>query len=66
VVEVLEAVHLRLAYRLFVVVIAVDSRWLQQSLRAHHRDLLAGERGGAATPLDHLEKIVQLPYSWRG
>jgi YD repeat-containing protein len=62
VVEVLEAVHLLLAYRLFVVVIAVDSRWLQQSLRAHYRDLLAGERGGAATPLDYLEKIVQLPY----
>ncbi|HSK54683.1 MAG TPA: P-loop NTPase fold protein [Jiangellales bacterium] len=62
VVEVLEAVHLLLAYRLFVVVIAVDSRWLQQSLRAHYRDLLAGERGRAATPLDYLEKIVQLPY----
>ena len=62
VVEVLEAVHLLLAYRLFVVVIAVDSPWLQQSLRAHYRDLLAGERGGAATPLDYLEKIVQLPY----
>ena len=62
VVEVLEAVHLLLAYRLFVVVIAVDSRWLQQSLRAHYRDLLVGERGGAATPLDYLEKIVQLPY----
>lgn len=62
VVEVLEAVHLLLAYRLFVVVLAVDSRWLQQSLRAHYRDLLAGERAGAATPLDYLEKIVQLPY----
>jgi hypothetical protein len=61
VVEVLEAVHLLLAFRLFVVVLAVDSRWLQQSLRAHYQGLLGGEDDGAAAPLDYVEKIVQLP-----
>ncbi len=35
VVEVLQAVHLLLAFRLFVVVVAVDPRWLVHSLRVH-------------------------------
>ena len=36
VVEVLQAVHLLLAFKLFVVVVGVDSRWLQRSLEAHY------------------------------
>jgi hypothetical protein len=46
VVEVLEAVHLLLALELFVVVIAVDARWLLQSLRLHYSELLAGSLDG--------------------
>lgn len=42
VVEVLEAVHLLLAFPLFAVVVAVDSRWLRQSLHDHYPRLLAG------------------------
>ena len=39
VVEVLEAVHLLLAGKLFVVVVAVDPRWLLRSVSTHYRDL---------------------------
>lgn len=39
VVEVLEAIHLLLAVRLFVVVVAVDPRWLLRSLSSHYREL---------------------------
>lgn len=58
VVDVLQAVHLLLAYPLFVVVVGVDSRWLLQSLAAHYTEL-----GSAATPQHYLEKIFQIPYS---
>jgi hypothetical protein len=41
VVEVLAAVHLMLALPLFVVVVAVDPRWLLSCLAHHYRDLFA-------------------------
>jgi hypothetical protein len=63
VVEVLEAVHLLLAFELFVVVVAVDSRWLSVALTD---ELPALDRSRAegqwATPQDYLEKIFQLPF----
>lgn len=69
VIQVLQAVHLLLAFPLFVVVVAVDARWLTQSLRAHYRELLHGSdhRGAedgleSATPSDYLEKIFQIPF----
>jgi hypothetical protein len=58
VVTVLEAVHLLFDFEMFVVVIAVDTRWLDQSLRIRYRQLL-GESG--AVPSDYLEKIIQIP-----
>jgi hypothetical protein len=62
VVEVLEAVHLLLALKLFVVVIGVDPRWLLQSLDAHYSEVLGSEAGvGRATPEDYLEKIINIP-----
>jgi hypothetical protein len=61
VVKVLQAVHLLLAFRLFVVVVAVDSRWLESSLRDHYRQLA----GADATPEDYLEKIFQVPFQIR-
>jgi len=72
VVEVLQAVHLLLAFDLFVVVVAVDPRWLERSLeRSYHRLLLppaaaASPRvspSGAATARDYLEKIFQVPFT---
>lgn len=80
VVEVLQAVHLLLAYPLFVVVVGVDSRWLLHSLSSHFKQFddhvakLAQEQeqegdDGAehwtATPQHYLEKIFQIPYALR-
>jgi KAP family P-loop domain len=53
VVEVLQAVHLLLAFPLFVVVVGVDPRWLVRSLSRHHTALLdseVGESPGAVAP----------------
>ncbi len=72
VVEVLEAIHLLLAVRLFVVVVAVDPRWLLQALTSHYRGLLrdSDERASSdedelwrSTPLHYLEKIFQVPFT---
>jgi hypothetical protein len=73
VIEVLQAVHLLLAFPLFVVVVAVDSRWLAHSLAKHYPALatsvrsvanpsLNGADGDHATPSDYLEKIFQVPF----
>jgi hypothetical protein len=59
VVTVLEAVHLLFSFEMFVVLIAVDTRWLEQSLRIKYRQLLG--RSATATPRDYLEKIIQVP-----
>ncbi len=77
VVDVLQAVHLLLAYPLFAVVVGVDQRSLRQSLRTRFSGLLYDDRpvnraheavaiGGddnerPATPLDYLEKIFHVP-----
>ena len=76
VVEVLECVHLLLAFRLFVVVVAVDPRWLRRCLEKHYPELLTtyetiepddkeNRLRRASTPQDYLEKIFQLPFYLR-
>ena len=72
VMEVLQAVHLLLAYPLFVVVVGVDPRWLLHSLSETYQ---AFQSGGArfstrpdlwrTTPQNYLEKIFQIPFSLR-
>ncbi len=63
VVEVLQAVHLLLAFELFVVVVAVDSRWLSHALTKHFEALVVDRANGQeATPDDYLEKIFQIPF----
>ena len=70
VVEVLEAVHLLLAFDLFVVVVGVDPGWLARSLEVERAALAAplvpgaidGERGWSGTALTYLEKIFQIPF----
>ena len=75
VVAVLQAVHLLLAFPLFVVVVAVDPRWLLHSLRVES-NVLGGDQQGfeedeedglgwEATPLNYLEKIFQIPFALR-
>ncbi|MFC6160203.1 P-loop NTPase fold protein [Kribbella jiaozuonensis] len=68
VLEVLEAVHLLLALELFVVVVGVDPRWLERSLRHQYRELVTtGEPGTdpylRAMPIEYLEKIFQIPLT---
>lgn len=79
VVEVLEAIHLLLFFKLFVVVVAVDPRWLRQSLAQHFPATLhessvrdsSDDRIGMSlhstysTPQDYLEKIFQIPFALR-
>ena len=64
VVDVLQAVHLLLGIPdLFVVVVAVDSRWLMRSLANHYDRLLETKDSiRQSTPLDYLGKIFQIPY----
>lgn len=67
VVDVLQAVHLLLAFELFAVVVAVDARWLERSLYRRYLDgdgtMTDDEReAGDFSPQNYLEKIFQLPY----
>lgn len=56
VVQMLEATHLLLALDLFVVVVAVDSRWLTRALQIHYKELLsAGEQDSVG---------LRLPMRW--
>lgn len=70
IVEILQAVHLLLAFPLFAVVVGVDQRALRQSLRLQFKGLLDAQADGLkpdvnerfATPLDYLEKIFHVPF----
>ncbi|MET4323602.1 P-loop NTPase fold protein [Bradyrhizobium sp. RT5a] len=66
VVQVLEAIHLLLAFDLFVVVVAVDARWLHRAVGQIYRGQLADpdqpSLSRTATVADYLEKIFQLPF----
>ena len=71
VVQVLEAVQLLLAVPLFVVIVAVDPRWLLRSLAVHYRQLFESADPGdtsrddswGSTPMQYLEKIFQIPFT---
>ena len=73
VVDVLQAVHLLLAYPLFVVVVGVDPRWLLHSLEQHSGAFRSSSEHGDgeksdewhSTSLNYLEKIFQIPYTLR-
>ncbi|MFN2564616.1 MAG: P-loop NTPase fold protein [Gemmatimonadaceae bacterium] len=78
VVDVLQAVHLLLAFPLFIVVVGVDSRWLLHSLRRHASAFKADDEDGVvagmdeeervhwqSTPFNYLEKIFQIPFNLR-
>jgi len=76
VMEVLQAVHLLLAFRLFIVVVGVDSRWLLRSLEEFYPALQTGTAERTAlldeevlawesTPQNYLEKIFQIPFYLR-
>ena len=62
VVRVLEAVNLLFGFELFVVVVAVDSRWLMRSLLSKFSEAFDADDGSAPTPQNYLEKIIQIPF----
>lgn len=77
VVKVLEAIHLLLAFELFVVVVGVDPRWMHNALENKYRKQLKKHIGlkndenktdtstalDEASSYDYLEKIFQVPLS---
>jgi hypothetical protein len=79
VVKVLESIHLLLAFELFVVVVGVDPRWLNNALNEKYKSLFGSNQfkknldttfvenehilSGAATSYDYLEKIFQIPFT---
>ncbi len=72
VMDVLQAVHLLLAYPLFVVVVGVDPRWLLHSLgttysafQGHHVLDGGADDGWRSMPQNYLEKIFQIPFTLR-
>jgi hypothetical protein len=67
VVRVLEAIHLLLAFPLFVVVVGVDPRWMHYALNRRYKELISDdekseEEVAPATSFDYLEKIFQIPF----
>ncbi|WP_419673713.1 P-loop NTPase fold protein [Aliarcobacter butzleri] len=58
VVDVLEAIHLLLAFKLFVVVVGVDPRWIEKSLENKFLNL----SNTKITSKEYLEKIFQIPF----
>ena len=74
--EVLQAIHLILAFELFVVVVGVDIRWVSKSLIKKYGRMLSSSSSESengiqkrkdwnATPYDYLEKIFQIPFRLR-
>lgn len=58
IIDVLEAIHLLLAFDLFVVIVGVDTRWIKNSLESKKN--LKKEK--TATSTEYLEKIFQIPF----
>jgi hypothetical protein len=62
--QVLEAIHLLLSFKLFVVVVGVDARWVKYALVNESSKLLRNEETDErATAFDYLEKIFQIPFT---
>lgn len=66
VIRVLEAIHLLLAFPLFVVIVGVDPRWMHNALQIKYKEFLSKTNGtdgvSTATSYDYLEKIFQVPF----
>ncbi|MBS1727351.1 MAG: hypothetical protein JST51_11570 [Armatimonadetes bacterium] len=70
VVEVLQAVHLLLAFQLFVVVVGVDPKWLMHSLTDNYSQFVSHDKEDSesdskkwrTSPASYLEKVFQIPF----
>ncbi len=59
---VLQAVHLLLAFRLFVVVVGVDVEWVEHSLSKEFAPSIPPQHSSQSLAVRYLEKIFQLPF----
>ena len=62
VVEILEAIHLLLSFRLFIVVVAVDPRWVLQSLKIRYpylAETVVEDGGGTGSQNGLIEDLAQ-------
>ncbi len=62
VVDVLQAVHLLLAFPLFVVVVGVDARWITRSLEARYRELMNQRNGSSVDSEDESLSTLKQIY----
>ncbi|HAA10200.1 MAG TPA: hypothetical protein DCE41_00320 [Cytophagales bacterium] len=66
VIRVLEAVHLLLAYPLFVVMVGADPFWVKKALEETYPYFKSPDEGipkfNQSTPKGYLEKIFQIPF----
>jgi hypothetical protein len=63
--RVLQAVHLLLAFRLFVVIVAVDVKWVEGAVEKHLEIVASGDDSAddkRARSIEYLSKIFQLPF----
>ena len=63
VIQVLEAVQLLIKTKLFVVVLAIDDRYIARTLEKEYQSVL--KRKAKPSGIDYLEKIIQIPYRMR-
>jgi WD40 repeat protein len=63
VVQVLESVQLLLNTNIFIIVLAIDDRYIGRALEQTYKGVL--KRGGTPSGVDYIEKIIQLPYRMR-
>jgi len=62
VVETLEALQLLVKTKLFVVVAAIDARYVTLCLEQSYKGVLQAKGGDHPTGLEYLEKIIQISY----
>jgi len=62
VVEMLEAMQLLVKTELFVVILAIDARYVTLCLEDSYKGILDAEGGSKPTGLDYLEKLIQISY----
>jgi hypothetical protein len=60
--KVLQAIHLLLAFELFVVVVGVDMRWIEGALQTQFPSVPNGDAASHKRAVDYLEKIFQIPF----
>jgi len=63
VVEVLEAAQLLVKTKLFVVILAMDLRYVTRALEKRYEGILVHD--GEPSGMDYIEKIIQVPYRVR-